>query len=356
MSGWNGQALVSEASKNLAAQPGRTVILLAIALGGLLSVSLAELYTATGVENRNRSLIAQGYTTVKVVADPGGIPARDCARLQGQQGVLAAGGVGTVSTVFAGSSPGLGFWEARSAGNVVGALTGIVHHGGPPGLFLSTELASQLGVRAGSYLNIGGRPERVAGVFPFGQRDGLLGRIVLIPSAPAGRLQACYVQFAAGDYNAGATALSGVFGGLTNVTIEGLLPRGPGATSPATSWNRRSTRFGWLAAGLVLAAVGLLTARSRYHELSVYVLTGSWRSEVAAMYLCEAALILGLAAISSIAWTSFLTVLVHAGWEPFHAALVGLSRTMLVAAAMTPLGLVPLFRRDLARLLRERAS
>jgi predicted lysophospholipase L1 biosynthesis ABC-type transport system permease subunit len=357
MSGWNGEALIREAFKNLTAQPGRTVILLAIALGGLLSVSLGELYTARGVENRTRSLIAQGYTTVKVGADPDGIPAKDCARLQGQQGVLAAGGVGTVSTVVAGSSPGLGFWEAPSAGNVIGALTGtFTTPTARPGLLLSTDLADQLGVRVGSYLNIGGKPQRVAGIFPFGQRDELLGRIALVPAAPAGMLQACYVQFAAGDYTAGATALTGAFGGLANVTIEGLIARGPGATNPATSWNERSTRFAWLAAGIVLGAVGLLTARSRYHELSVYVLTGSWRSEVAAMYLCEIALILGLAALSSIAWTSFLTVLSHAGWEPFHAALVGLSRTMLLAAAMTPLGLVPLFRRDLARLLRERAS
>jgi hypothetical protein len=356
MSGWNGEALIREAFENLAAQPGRTVILLAIALGGLLSVSLSELYAARGVENTNRSLIARGYTTVKVVAD-GGIPAKDCARLQGQRGVLAAGGVGTVRTVFAGSSPGLGFWEARSTGNVIGALTGTTTTPtARPGLFLSTDLAEQLGAGAGSNLNIGGKPQRVVGIFPLGQRDELLGRIALIPSAPTGTLQACYVQFAAGDYAAGANALTGAFGGRANVTIEGLIARGPSTTSPATSWNERSSRFGWLAAGIVLGAVGLLTARSRYHELSVYVLTGSWRSEVAVMYLCEIELVLGFAVLSSIAWTSFLTVLLHAGWEPFHAALVGLSRTMLLVAAMAPLGIVPLFRRDLARLLRERAS
>ncbi|MGA9760978.1 MAG: hypothetical protein WBQ14_00950 [Gaiellaceae bacterium] len=355
MSGWNGEALIREAFKNLAAQPGRTVILLAIALGGLLSVSLGELYAARGVEITNRSLIARGYTTVKVVAD-NGIPAKDCARLQGQQGVLAAGGVGTVSTVFAGSSPGLSFWEARSTGNVIGALTGTTTPTARPGLFLSTDLAEQLGVRVGSFLNIGGKPQRVVGIFPLGQRDELLGRIALIPSAPTGMLQACYVQFAAGDYTAGANALTGAFGGRANVTIEGLIARGPSTTSPATSWNERSSRFGWLAAGIVLGAVGLLTARSRYHELSVYVLTGSWRSEVAVMYLCEIELVLGFAVLSSIAWTAFFTVLLHAGWEPFHAGLVGLSRTMLLAAAMAPLGIVPLFRRDLARLLRERAS
>jgi hypothetical protein len=74
------------------------------------------------------------------------------------------------------------------------------------------------------------------------------------------------------------------------------------------------------------------------------------------MYLCEIQLLLGFAALSSIAWTSFFAVLSHAGWESFHAALVGLSRTMLLAAVMTPLGAVPLFKRDLARLLRERTS
>ncbi len=356
MSGWNGEALVREAFKNLGAQAGRTLILFAIALGGLLSVSLGELYAARGVENTTRSLIAEGYTTVKVIADSG-VPARDCARLQDQQGVVAAGGVGTVSTVYAGSSPGFGFLEAPSTGNVAGVLTGeAAPPVGRPGLLLSTDLAQQLGVTSGSYLNIGGNPQRVAGIYPLGQRDQLLGRIALVPSAPTGVLQACYVQFMAGDYLAGANALTGAFRGLANVTIEGLIPRGPGATDPASSWSERTSFYVWLAAGLVLGAVGLLIARSRRHELSVYVLTGSWRSEVAAMYLCEIQLLLGFAALSSIAWTSFFAVLSHAGWESFHAALVGLSRTMLLAAVMTPLGAVPLFKRDLARLLRERTS
>ena len=357
MSGWNGGALTREAFKNLTSRPGRTVILLGIALGGLLSVSLGDLYAARGVEAADRSLIAHGYTTVKVVADPDGVPAEACARLQGQQGVLAAGGVGKVGTVFAGSSPGLSFWEAPSTGNVIGALTGtITTPAGRPGLLLSTELANQLGVGVGSYLNISGKPQAVAGIFPFGQRDELLGRIALIPSAPIGMLQACYVQFAPSDYTAGASALAGAFDGLANVSVEGLIARGPNATNPATSWNQRSSRFGWLTAGLILGAVGLLAARSRYHELSVYLLTGSWRSEVAAMYLCELQLVLGLAALSSITWTCFLAVLSHSGWEAFHAALVAMSRTVLLAAAVAPLGIVPLFRRDFARLLRERAS
>jgi hypothetical protein len=357
MSGWNGEALIREAFRNITAQPGRSVILFIIALGGLLSVSVSELYTARGVERTAQSLIAQGYTTVKVSAEPNGVPARDCVRLQGQEGILAAGGIGTVSTVFAGSSPGLGFWEAPSTGNVIGSLTGnMATRTAGPGLLLSTYLANQLGVRVGSNLDIDGRVQRVSGIFPFGQREGLLGRIALIPSAPAGVLQACYVQFAPGGYTAGLTALTGAFGSLANITIEGLIGRGPGETSPAMSWNGRSSRFAWLAAGIVLGAVGLLIARSRYYELSVYVLTGSWRSEIAAMYLCEIALILGFAALTGVAWTSFLAALLHAGWDPFHAALVGLARTMLLVSAITPLGIVPLFRRDLARLLRERTS
>jgi hypothetical protein len=357
MNAWNGGALAREAVMNLSARPVRATLLFAIVLGGLLSVSLGDLYTARALLMKNRTLISEGYTTVKVIDNPGGIPAQLCARLQSQEGVTAAGGVGAVATVVAGSSPGLSFWAAPSVGNVIGALTGTNAEPAPgAGMLLSTELAKQLGVGVGSYLNIAGRPRRVAGVFPFGQRDQLLGRIALLPSAPTGILQACYVQFAAADYTVGADALTQAFSSLTNVTIEGLIARGPGLTSPATSWNQRSSRLGWLSAGFVLGAVMLLTARGRYHELSVYVLTGSWRSEVAVMYLCETQLVLGLAALSSIAWTLFLAALSHAGWEPIHAALAAMCRALLFAAALAPLGIVPLFKRDLVRLLRERTS
>ncbi len=357
MSGWSGFALVGEACRNLAARPARFLILLVITVAVLLSVALGELYTARRVETASAELIAEGYTTVKVMNDPDGIPARDCARLEGQQGIVAAGGVGNVTTTIAGSSPGLSFWEASSVGNVVGVLTG---HGNKassqPGILLSNELAEQLGVGVGSHLDIGGTLLGVAGIFPFGERDQLLGRIALIPSAPTGTLHACYVQFTSGNYLAGATALTGAFEGLQNLTVGGLVARGPGASSPASSWKNRSSRWGWLTAGLILGAVELLAARSRYHELSVYVVTGSWRSEVAIIYLSESELLLALATLFTIAWTAFLAVMAHAGWGPFHAALIGMSRAMVLAAATTPLGLIPLFRRNLGRLLLERSS
>lgn len=357
MTTWRGDTLVAEAGKNLAARPGRSLIIAAIVFGTVLSVSLGDLYTARGVERSNRSLIAQGYTSVKVTADPPGVSAADCARLDGQRGIVAAGGVGPVETAHAGSSPGLGFWQATTTGDATTALAGIrTPNVGRPGLVLSSDLADELGVTVGSFLNIGGRPLRVAGVFPLGQRDQLLGRIALVPTAPTGFEQACYVQFATGDFASGTTSLVAAFPGAVNIAVQPLVPRGPGSANPAESWHQSSTRFAWLPAGLILGAIALLMARNRRHELSVYILTGSWRFEAAAIYLCEMQLVLSAGGLSAISWTAFLSVLMHAGWEPFHVALLALIRALLLATSLVPLGTLPLFRRDLTRLLRERAS
>lgn len=357
MTDWHPSELVREILANLAARPLQSVGAALLAAAVLVGVGLSELSSATSIDATAAGLVASGSTTARIATTTGAaLPAAACARLDGQHGIVAAGGIGAATTVEAASSPSLGFPEAAAVGNLVGALSG--GSSAPPGagLVLSDELASQLGVVPGSYLDIRGRAVRVAAVAALGARDPFFGRLALAPSAPVGTVQACYVQVATGEYASALPSLLGAFPGVSGLTISTVLPTTPGVPTPAADWAGRLSRFAWVAGGVVLGAVFLLASRARHHELAVYVVTGTRRTTVALLRLGEIDLVVSAGAVVALAWLGLFAVLGHGGWAPARAALVAVTRAALLAVATAPLGLAWMARRDLLTLLKERTS
>lgn len=140
---------------------------------------------------------------------------------------------------------------------------------------ISTELADQLGVSAGSYLNLDGALTRVAQVAALDVRDPLLGRLAIYPSAPTGEVQSCVVQFDPGSYGAGASALADFFGGIKDLKVAPFVPVNAGTVSPASQWRHRITRDAWAIGAVLAFLIYLLVSLLRRRELSVYLLTGT---------------------------------------------------------------------------------
>jgi len=322
----------------------------------MLAVSLVETLTAASIEARTVTGISAGTTTIKITGDPGTpILARDCVDLNGQLGIVAAGGVGGVSSVHASSSPGLGFSLAYATGDFVTVLTGVHRTGGESGVVMPMELSHELGVQSGSQVFIDGEVMPVAEVASLGQRDQTLGRTVLYPAAPTGVVSACYVQLTPQAFATGVTIVSAHFSGVRALDIRILASQGA-FDDPRDLWGDRATRYGWVAAGAILTAFCLFAGRGRRSEYAVYLIVGTRRSTVAAISLLEQQIVLVAAVCSAVAWHAFLAAALRTSWTAYHAGLMAMIRALLVVASGLPLGALWLRWTNLTTVLRERAS
>lgn len=133
MGRWRGPVLVGEAWRNVATRPLQSALVGLLTLAIFVAPALSDVRTATALERTNRQLIAAGATSVEVTSGSGGLlPAADCERLNGQDGVVAAGGLTSASVEYASSSPALGFGVAHSVGDVVAAVRETRNHGTGP--------------------------------------------------------------------------------------------------------------------------------------------------------------------------------------------------------------------------------
>ena len=355
---WHGLTLTGEALRNLTSRPSRAVAMFLLMLILFTFAGALDLSTAESVKSRVRSLRAQGSTTVRVSAqgEAQGVSAAACNRLNGQVGVVAAGGVGTTTTMFASSSPGLGFLVADSVGDIASALGAPETAVTRPGLLVSVDLAGDLGVTAGSNLVVNGRTDSVARVADLGSRDQTMGRIALIPVAPTSMVASCYVQFSDGAFASGLNTISQEFPSTSSLQITTVYPSPSGAAGPAETWSDRTTRFAWAAIGLIAGAAYLMVSKSRRHEYAVYLLSGGERSAVAALCLVEAQFLALPALLVAGVWLAFIARVTDGALEAFRAGLVPMAETYLVALAAAPIGCIWLLRSNLTTVLKERIS
>ena len=109
---WRLASLLREALLNLRANGARTafVLLAAVAVPGALA--FLELRQADDLRSFERSLMAAGGY-VAVASGQGGLPASRCAALNGQPGVVAAGGVRAHGQATFAAQPGVLPGEAK---------------------------------------------------------------------------------------------------------------------------------------------------------------------------------------------------------------------------------------------------
>ena len=98
MTDWHPSELVREILANLAARPLQSVGAALLAAAVLVGVRLSELSSATSIDALAAGLVASGSTTARIATTTGAaLPAAACARLDGQHGIVAAGGIGAAT-------------------------------------------------------------------------------------------------------------------------------------------------------------------------------------------------------------------------------------------------------------------
>lgn len=359
MQSWHPFDLLGEAVRNVTARTTTSILVGLIFTLVALGVSSVELFTAQSFTSSYQTLIADGYTTVEVTDGAGGavLPARTCSALDGQVGVVAAGGVGPTRTVYASSEPSQGFLAASTVGNAVGALTTTsIQQTYKPGVILSRSLAESLGDRTGGYISISNHTYPISQVVALGNRDPEMGGVALLPRSGIEGVAACFVQFAPGAYSTGVSTLLTQFASVPNVAIRTLMPHSAGVATPAELWNTRESRYLFIAGGVIVGLFLLIVSLSRRHELAVYLVSGSTRTAVAIIRLLELNIVIWSGALVATAWFFFIAALSHATYDEYRVGLIALARVVLVSLSLSPLGLVWLVRNNLVGLLKQRAS
>lgn len=358
---WSGLAFLGEVGRSMTSRPFSALVLCLVISGGAIGAGAADMASWHDDAKLSAAQESLGALVIRVTAgnDAAAVSDAACLSLNRSSGVRAAGGIGSGTLEYASTSPGLGFQVLPATGLIVQALTGrgAITAANPAGLVVSGEVAQQVGLRDGARIVVDGIQTRVAGIAPLGQRDPLLGRVALSLGAPPAELTACYIEFT-DDYALRTieTALPGTFADTPNLQLTPLFATGNGTPDPAELWSARPTRDLYLPVGLLGALICLLVTRSRRHEYSIYLITGSTRSIVAFIILTYCYAIIAASTIVSATWLVVLGRLWQVPGYGIELGLLAAAHALVVVSAMLPLSLGWLPRADLHRLLLERSS
>ena len=359
---WRTGALLREAALNL----GSGYIRLAVAAGtvfaALLSLALLELRDAADLLDFQRDYAAAGgYVVVVAAAEGGQVDAARCEALNASTSVLAAGSVGEPELASFATAPGLLFqsaeatqgafavWDPRrrvpSAQDGSGAVAG-------------SALASELGLRAGGYVQPEGRePLPVLAVLDTEERNPQVSRWLLSPVAPAGVASRCWVEFDRRSYGAGLGLLGAWFAeGDQPPVVTPYRRADEFARDPEAEFASRPQRLGWALASAVIVAMAWLMTWFRRSELGLYLALGTPRSGAVFLLAAEAWLLVLPAATAAYVYGLALG---HAlGWDPGMDEALLAARTLgsaaLLALVVMPLAPLVLVRGTIADLLKDR--
>ena len=186
--------LLAESWRNIASGASRPLALASLLVVILLVGVAFAMVQAANATSTYRSYLTGGAATTIVVA-PGGIDAGRCAALAKVDGVTGAFALRQLpeEAVLA-VLPSFGQPQLELVGDIVGMLGG--SPSSAPGVFLSEQLAGQLGAHAGDPLPLRDGETRVSGVFayPADGRQQFLADVVVVPvSATAQPFDQCWV-------------------------------------------------------------------------------------------------------------------------------------------------------------------
>ncbi|MBI5949279.1 MAG: hypothetical protein HY875_14170 [Chloroflexi bacterium] len=358
---WRTAALLREAALNLWANGARSAVILLIAAAAVGGLGFLELQQADGLREFQDDYAAAGGYVAIVTRPNEPLDTGRCEALQERDGVVAAGSIRGTGTVSFASAPGVLF---QSAAVTAGALQvwqpGIHVPPAPEGgsIVAGGAMASELGLATGSYTaRAGEEPVLVAAVLRAERRNPQVQRWALDVSPAAGEAAECWVEFDRDAYRAGVDTLAAWFAtGTQEPVVRPYFRRDEFTRDPGREFAQRPERFGWLAAGGLIAAVSVLSAWFRRAELGLYLALGTARSQLIGLLAIESALVLGLAAAGGLLWAFALQAAMHHplpadhAWLAFRSAISGTLLGLVLAPAASAL----VARGSVAALLKDR--
>lgn len=355
---WRTRSLVREALVNLRANAARTAFVLVAAAVVFGSLAFVELRQASDLLSFERSLIASGGY-VAVVSGQGGVPAARCAALEGQAGVVSAGGVRAHGQTTFATQPGVLFQSASVTEGILRTWDPHwqAHANDGPTLVLGRAAASELGVRSGLVIAEADESPATVQVADTDLRNAQSGRWVLDVVPASGRVDECWVEFEPSAYEAGLASLPAqLTDGSTEAVARPYLRQGEFARNPAQELRDRPQRFGWVVVAALLAGIFVLAAWFRRTEVGLYIALGTPRRALVVGFATEAWVICASAWLLSLLWAVALARVfdytVTAG--ALRLAIVTSASCALAVVAAAPL-LCPLVARgSIAALLKDR--
>lgn len=358
---WRISALLREAWLNVARNPVRSAVVVLIAAAAVGVPGYLELRTAADLTAFQRDYAAAGGYVAVVTGQEGGIDGGRCAALANWEGVVAAGGMRTAGTVSFVSAPGVLF---QSAAVTEGALRVWAPSqraepaDGTPAYVAGKALAKEIGLREGSLTALTGEPvARVRGVIESERRNPQVQRWSLDVVSPAGTFDECWVEFSRESYSPGLAALAAWFAsGSEEPIVRPYTRKDEFTRDPLQEFRDRPQRYGWVAAGGLIAAIFLLTAWFRRSELGLYLATGTGRLQLVTMLAAEALLLVGTGALIAAFWGAAIHAALGHNLPRDHLQIAGRA---LLSSALLGLLLAPwapslVARGNIASLLKDR--
>lgn len=359
---WRTGALVREAWVGLFANALRSAVILVIAAAVLGVVAALELRDVRRADAFQDDYTLAGGQVAIVVSEDNAptLSMERCAAVAAWPGVVAAGGAGEPSLATFASAPGVLFqqvpvtagllrvWDPASripAASLAGAVV------------TGTSFASEMGLRPGMHVaRAGEEPVTIAAVIDPNRRNPTVSRWVYDVVAPAGGAQQCWVEFTPAAYAGGSAALAAWFATGDQAPIVRPYIRPDEFTRDAAAdFAGRPQRYGWVAAGALLALIAWLMTWFRRADFGLYLALGTPRAALLTILIVESWLLIAAACLTAWVYAVAIDVALHN--EPTgEAVLIGL-RTAglagLVAIGLAPVGLL-LVRGNILSLLKDR--
>lgn len=334
MSGWRAGAIVREALANLASTTARLIVL-ATVVGGMSAtvvwLELAAVGDALALEQR----FVDGGGYVAVVASESGLDAAVCDRLRHHREVLGSGGFAAAGTVTSTTSPRVAFQHTHITSGLVTVWDADARL--TPGSYIVGQAAAdELGLLPGSWLDLEDVGRATVDVIDPGARNDFASRAIMDVVPAAGTLAECWVEFRPSSFTAGLAVLPAMFA-ADEPQVRRALDRGELADDPGARIVSRATRFGWVPAAIVAAAVIGLTSIVRRPETAVYRAFGLSRLGVLMMFQVETAVLAGACGLLGAAW-AIATHSVLVGLPTFEQAAIALRSCLLFMMALAAAG------------------
>lgn len=357
---WRLRALAADAVSNLFANVVRSLIVLAamaVIFGGLAFLEIHQANDLLAFESDYRA--AGGY--LAIVAAQGGVSASQCEQLNGQPGIVAAGGDRGEGQATFTMAPGVLYQQYAVTRDLLRVWdpSYVPEPPGATGAFLAgASLATELALRPGlSLARVGEPPATLAAVLDVGQRAPQAGRSLLEVIPPAGMLDECWVEFTPQAYAGGVGMLAAAFAtGDGDPTVRPFAAQDQFTRDPAHELATRPQRQGWIAGAVLVIGVVVLTAWFRRADLGLYLALGTPRPLLTLMLAFETWLLAAVAWSLGLLWA--LAIARATGhsitWGGVHLAVVTSASAAFAVVLAGPLLASLVARGNVAALLKDR--
>ncbi len=359
---WRLRELLSEAARNLVTTLPRS-LLIGVAVAGVVgALTWSELETSSRILEFQRGFISSGGN-VLVATSTRGIPAYKCSALAGRDVVVASGGLRLDDPRPVNTAPGTLFQIGHATPGVIQVWYGL--NAAPvikrdTGLIVGAAVAEELGLREGFMVGIADeKPMPVASVLSPGGRYPQADRWIIVPTAPVGSIDQCWVEFTPGSRDAGEASLAYLLGGSSlDMDIAALADLDEFSFDPVSELANRPQASAWMVAGSALTVLIALVAWLRRSELGLYRVLGSSRAALWLMSQLEAFLVVILPGVIGFLWALAIHIAINENLpnsdQIVIAARTALSTVLIVLTAAPIAALLIGRRQDLLSQLKAR--